>query len=61
MNTATGDIRHFLEGEPIPQGYVPLKQLPDANCRECGGKGKFLKKKPGKRGVFYYEPCTCTQ
>lgn len=51
----------YAPGEAIPEGHVELRKMPDPKCRECGGKGRHMKKRPGKRGGFYYQPCGCTQ
>lgn len=61
MNTETGEIKAFKQDEPLSPPWVPLRQLADKNCPDCRGRGKHLRRRAGKRGGFYFEPCQCTQ
>jgi hypothetical protein len=54
MNTRTGEIREFNEGEKIPPGFVPIDKRPEATCWKCNGRG-------GKFNGRKWKPCACTK
>lgn len=61
MNTKTGEIAFFHEGEAPSNDWQPLHKLADKHCPLCKGEGKWLIKEPGKRGKFKFIACACTQ
>ncbi len=61
MNTETGEIKEFKEGDLIPENFVPINKLPNPQCPLCKGKGsKLVIKGKKKTRKFIYIPCKCT-
>lgn len=65
MNTETGEIKGFRQGDEPGAPWVPLEEPPKSWCRVCRGKGctRRLVKLPGRRGRFvnWYQACICTK
>ena len=42
MNTETGEIKEFKEGEVVPENFISINKLPNPKCPFCKGKGSRI-------------------